>query len=150
MDALLRGFGVYLFLLVVFRATGKRTLAQITMFDFVLLLIVSEATQQALLGDDFSVTNGCLIVLVLLICDRSLDLVTHRVPRLDRWLNDVPLILVKDGEVLQTRLDWARIGLDDILEQARQAQGLERLDQIRFAVLERNGAISIIPVRGDG
>jgi uncharacterized membrane protein YcaP (DUF421 family) len=149
MDALLRGFAVYLFLLVVFRATGKRTLAQITMFDFVLLLIVSEATQQALLGDDFSVTNGCLIVLVLLISDRALDLLTHRVPRLDRWLNDVPLILVREGEVLQVRLDQARVALDDILEQARQSQGLERLEQIRFAVLERNGAISIIPRRGD-
>jgi uncharacterized membrane protein YcaP (DUF421 family) len=59
----------------------------------------------------------------------------------------VPLILVKDGRVLQDRLDSSRVGLDDILEQARQLQGLERLDQIRYAVLERNGAISIIPRR---
>jgi uncharacterized membrane protein YcaP (DUF421 family) len=149
MDALLRSLAVYAFLLVVFRATGKRTLAQITMFDFVLLLIVSEATQQALLGDDFSVVNGCLVVLTLLMADRGLDVLTHRSPHLDRWLNDAPLVLIDDGRVLHDRLDRARVGADDILEQARQTQGLERLEQIRYAVLERNGAVSVIPY-GEG
>ena len=65
MDAVLRAGSIYFILLLIFRISGKRTLSQITTFDFVLLLIVGEATQQGLLGDDFSVTNAILLVLTL-------------------------------------------------------------------------------------
>jgi uncharacterized membrane protein YcaP (DUF421 family) len=58
MESVLRATAIYVFLLLVFRITGKRSLAQITAFDFVLLLIIGEATQQALLGEDFSVINA--------------------------------------------------------------------------------------------
>ena len=65
MDAVTRGAAVYLLLLIIFRLSGRRTLAQMTNFDFVLLLIISEATQNAMIGEDYSVTNGALVVLTL-------------------------------------------------------------------------------------
>jgi uncharacterized membrane protein YcaP (DUF421 family) len=79
MDVILRGIAVYVFLLLVFRIAGRRTLSQITTFDFVLLLIIGEATQQALLGDDFSVTTGFLVVATLLVIDIGLSLLKGRV-----------------------------------------------------------------------
>ena len=66
MESVLRAAIVYVFLLVLFRLAGKRTLSDVTTFDFVLLLIISEATQQALLGEDFSLTNAFLVITTLI------------------------------------------------------------------------------------
>lgn len=56
-----------------------------------------------------------------------------------------PLVVVRDGEPLEREMAWARIDAGDVLEEARSSQGLERLDQVRYAILERDGSISIIP-----
>jgi uncharacterized membrane protein YcaP (DUF421 family) len=144
MDAVIRALAVYVFLVVLFRITGRRSLAQITTFDFVLLLIVSEATQQGLLGNDFSLTNAFLVILTLIGTDLALSLFSGRWPALNRWVNSLPLVLVQDGQSLDERMNKARVDQQDILEKARQ-QGLERMEQIKYAVLERDGGISIIP-----
>lgn len=146
MDAVLRAAAVYLFLLLVMRITGKRSLSQVTMFDFVLLLIIAETTQQALLGDDFSVTNCFLLVLTLMALDKVLVLLKQRSKRIARWSEGLPLILVEHGEVHQDRLDESQVDVGDILAAARELQGLERLEQIKYAVLERHGGITVVPV----
>ena len=145
MDAVLRALAIYAFLMLVFRATGKRSLSQITTFDFVLLLIIGEATQQALLGDDFSITTALLVVTTIVLVDILLSLLQRKFPQLGPALEDVPLILVDNGKIIRRHLDKSRITEDDILESAREKQGLERMDQVKFAVLERTGSISIIP-----
>ena len=145
MDLVVRGIAVYLFLLLIFRISGKRSLRNVTTFDFVLLLVVSEATQQAMLGDDFSMTNATLAILTLVGLDVVLSIMQHRFPRLGMLVDSVPLVLVSDGEVQQERMDKLRISEGDILEAARDKQGLERMEQIKYAVLERTGAISIVP-----
>lgn len=138
-----------LILLLILHITGKRALAQITTSDFVVLLVIGEATQQALLGDDFSITNAVLVIVTLLGLDIGLSLVQSRFPRLGPWPDDVPLVLVENGSLLQKRMDKSRISEADILHAARAAQGLERMDQIKYAVLERTGEISIIPKQGE-
>ena len=148
MDSILRALAVYAFLLVVFRITGKRSLAQITTFDAVLLLIVSEAVQQALIDGDESMTNAFLLVITLLGADIVMSVVTLRSGRVDKLLNDVPLLLIEDGTVHDDRLKKSRVSLDDILEHARELRGLERVDQIKYAVLERNGGVTIVPKEG--
>lgn len=145
MESVLRAAALYAFLLVLFRITGRRALSEITTFDFVLLLVIGEATQQALLGDDFSVINAFVVIATLVLIDILLSLFKERSPRVGRFLDGVPLIVVEYGRPLTERLRKARITEEDILEAARQSQGLERLEQIRFAVLEKNGQISVIP-----
>ena len=147
MDSVLRAVAIYAFLLLVFRITGKRSLAQITTFDFVLLLIIGEATQQALLGDDFSIINACIVIGTLMVLELGLSVVKDRWPTLDRVLESAPLIVVQDGKVLEERVARERVDLDDVLTAARELHGLERLDQIKFAILERSGGISIVPKR---
>jgi uncharacterized membrane protein YcaP (DUF421 family) len=144
MDAVFRAAAVYLFLLLVMRVSGKRTLAQVTAFDFVLLLIIGEATQQGLIGDEFSVTKALLLIVTLLTIDIVMSLLKGRSPRLALLLEGAPLVIVKDGEPLTERLKRARLDVNDVLEAARSNQGLERLEQIKYAVLERDGSISII------
>nr|WP_314585751.1 YetF domain-containing protein [uncultured Pseudomonas sp.] len=149
MESVLRAAAVYAFLLVLFRITGRRALSEITTFDFVLLLVIGEATQQALLGDDFSVINAFVVIATLVLIDILLSLFKERSPRVGRFLDGVPLIVVEYGKPLTERLRKARLTEEDILEAARQSQGLERLEQIRFAVLEKNGQISVIPEPGE-
>ena len=147
MDTVLRAVAVYAVLFVVFRANGKRSLAQITTFDFVLILILGESTQQALIGDDFSVTTAMLLIVTLVGLETGLSLLQHHSPAVDRLIEGARLVLVDDGTPLETRLPRSRVGLDDILAAAREKQALERLDQIKYAVLECNGSISIVPRR---
>lgn len=148
MDSVLRAAGIYLILLLIFRATGKRTLAQITTFDFILLLIVAEATQQGLLGDDFSVTNAVVVIGTLVLLDRVLDGLAARYPGFNKTLNNIPVVIVEDGQVVEEALSRYEISEGEVLQQARLNQGIERLEQIKYAVLERNGGISIIPRSG--
>jgi uncharacterized membrane protein YcaP (DUF421 family) len=145
MDAVIRGVSIYVFLLLIFRVAGRRTLAEMTSFDFVLLLIISEATQQSLLGDDFSITNGMLLIFTLIGVDIGLSLVKSWAPRMEKWIDGVPTVLIDNGKLLKDRMANARVDEEDILTDARRLQGIERLDQIKYAVLERSGGISIIP-----
>lgn len=145
MDSVLRGAVIYFFLLVLFRLAGKRTLSDVTTFDFVMLLIIGEATQQALLGEDFSLTNAFLVILTLIGLDIAISLWQQRWPRLSKWIEGVPLVIVEDGRPLHERMKRARVSEEDVLTAARERQGLARMDQIRYAVLERSGGISIIP-----
>ena len=144
MDSILRA-AVYLVLLLLFRIVGKRSLAQITTFDFVLLLIVSEAVQQAMIDNDNSKTNAFLIVVTVLGLDIAISLVKQRSRAFDKLVDDVPLVLVEDGRPLRDRMDRGRVDEDDILASARELQGLERMDQIKYAVLERSGGITVVP-----
>ncbi|MDQ3584664.1 MAG: DUF421 domain-containing protein [Acidobacteriota bacterium] len=145
MDAVIRSAAIYLFLLIVFRISGKRSLAQITTFDFVLLLIIGEATQQGLLGQDFSITNAFIVILTLIGIDIGLSLLKQRSQSLEKLMDGVPLIILENGQPLKDRMNKARVDEGDILEAARELQGLERLEQIKYAVLERDGRISIVP-----
>lgn len=145
MDSILRGLAVYAFLLVIFRIAGKRNLSQTTTFDLVLLLIISETIQQAMVDSDHSVTNGFLLVLTLVGTTVLLSALKQRFPKLDLMLEGAPLILVDKGRPLKDRMNKNHVDEEEILSAARMTQGLRRMDQIEYAILERNGEISIIP-----
>ena len=145
MDSVIRAVAIYGILLIIFRVSGKRSLAQITTFDFVLLLIISEATQQALIGVDNSMINSAIVVSTLIGLNILMSLLKQRSQWFDRLLDDIPLVIVSDGKPLKDRMYKARVDEDDVLDAARENYGLERMDQIRHAILERDGQISIIP-----
>ncbi|GGG21879.1 MULTISPECIES: DUF421 domain-containing protein [Rhizobium] len=145
MESVIRGAAIYLVLLMALRLSGRRTVAQMTPFDLVLLLIIAETTQQALLGDDFSLINAALLIVVLFSLDIGLSYVKQWAPSLGRIIDGTPTVLISDGKPDLRAFARARISLEDVLTTARVEQGLERLDQIKSAVLEADGALSIIP-----
>lgn len=147
MDSVLRAAAVYIFLLIVFRLGGNRSVAQITAFDFILLLIISEAIQQAIITDDYSVTNAFLVVTTLVGLDIMLSLWKQRSKRFEKFLDGVPLALIENGKLFKDRMSMERVDENDILAAAREMQGLERLDQIKHAVVEASGGITIIPMK---
>lgn len=148
MDLVIRGLAVYLFLLVIFRIAGKRSLRSATTFDLVLLLIIAEAVQQGL-GEDLSLTGSFILIAVFVGTDIGLSLLKRWSPRLDKLLEGQAVVILRNGRPIETRMHQERVDREDILAAARESQGLGRLEQIKRAVLERNGAISISP-RDDG
>lgn len=149
MDDVIRTVAIYLVLLLLFRITGKRTLDSIDTFDLVVLLVISEATQQALLGEDFSLTGAVVVILTLLTLTTIGSLWKYRSTAFDTVTEGPPLILVAEGKPYRDRMKKERVDLADIIGKAREQHGLERLEQIKYAVLEPSGGMSIIPV-GDG
>lgn len=144
MDSILRAAGMYLALMLLFRIAGRRSLSDLTTFDFVLLMIIGEATQQALLGEDFSFINAMLVIATLIVLDVGLSLAKLNSRRLARVLDGHATLVVEHGRFLHERMRKARLTEDDVLESARDSQGIETVEQIRYAIVERNGKISII------
>jgi uncharacterized membrane protein YcaP (DUF421 family) len=150
MDTILRATFVYFILLLIFRLSGKRTLAQITTFDLVLTLIISEAIQQALVDHDHSLTNALLLVTTLMGLNIIMSLVKQRSKRIERLMEGSPIVLIEEGNLHRDRMDKERVDEADILEAARELQGLSRLDQIQYAVVEKSGQVTVIPKQGEG
>ncbi|GAB3194315.1 uncharacterized membrane protein YcaP (DUF421 family) [Pontibacter aydingkolensis] len=145
METIVRGLVIYFFLLIVFRISGKRTLHEVTTFDFVLLIIIAETTEQALLSDDHSITNSLVLIVTLVFADVTLSIFKQYSKKAGKILDGTPTILVADGNLLKNKMDKARVDKEDIMEAARKLQGLETMSQIKYAILEIDGSISIVP-----
>lgn len=145
MSAIIRGIVVYCFLLVIFRIAGKRTLAEITTFDLVLTLIISESIQQGLIGLDNSLTNAFLTVIALVGTDITLAFLKQQFPALERVLEGMPVLLVQRGEMDHDAMQRERVSKEDLLHAARREQGVRSMSEIEYAVIERSGGISIVP-----
>jgi uncharacterized membrane protein YcaP (DUF421 family) len=98
-----------------------------------------------MVDDDHSLANAFIMVTTFVVVDISLSLLKQRSKTLAGILEDAPLVLVENGQPLMDRMNKSRIDTEDVLEAARETRGLERMDQIKYAVLERHGKISIIP-----
>lgn len=149
MDTIIRGAFVYFFLLLIFRISGRRTLANISTFDFVLTLIISESVQQAMIDSDNSITNAVLLVITLVGLDILLGELEKRFPRLRPIISGSPITILRNGKLMKERMTKERVGEDDILEAAREKHGLHELSEIDFAVIEASGGISVVPRKDD-
>ncbi|HTF27244.1 MAG TPA: YetF domain-containing protein, partial [Flavitalea sp.] len=94
---------------------------------------------------DFSITASLILISTLIGTDLCFSLIKQRFKKLEKITEGVPLIILKDGKVLEKQIKKARVQEGDILEAGRNMHGLERLDQMKYAVLEIDGTISIIP-----
>lgn len=114
MEMVLRALAIYLILLVVFKIVGRRALLQMTSFDLILLLIISEATQQALLGNDFSITGAMLTIVTLVVIDIFFGFIKKQMSGAESALDGSPVILLDHGEPLMEKMKMVDVSLDDI------------------------------------
>jgi uncharacterized membrane protein YcaP (DUF421 family) len=145
MESILRGVAVYAFLFLIFRIAGKRTLAQTSPFELVLLLIISETTQQAMVDSDHSVTNAFLLIMTLVGLSIALSILKHYSAAASRWLEGLPVRVVRDGVWDKKAADKMRVDEAEVMTAARRSQGLERMDEVKHATVENDGTISIVP-----
>ena len=149
MNPVIRGVIIYLFLLLLFRIMGKRSLSETTMFDLLVLLIISEVTQQAMVDTDNSLTAAAILITTLLGMDLILSLLKKPFKMFEKIVEGTPLIIVDHGKPLKDRMSKTNIDEEDVMQAARANQGLEKIEQVKYAVLEKDGTISIIPFEKD-
>jgi uncharacterized membrane protein YcaP (DUF421 family) len=140
-----RTFLVYLVILVGLRLSGKREIGQMTVFDLVVLLLIANAVQNAMVGQDTSLVGGVLAALVLLLVNAAVARLRLRWPRLRRLVEGTPTLLVLHGEVIPEHLRREGIDQESLLEALRE-HGLAEISAVEMAVLEIDGSISVVPV----
>lgn len=144
LEIILRTVLVYAALLFGLRVAGKREIGQMTVFDLVVLLLIANAVQNAMVGPDNSVTGGITAALVLLLLNWMISRLRLRIPWLRHWVDGSPTLLVLHGDAIDRNLN--REGIDtETLSAALREHGLGDIKEVEMAVLEIDGSISIIP-----
>jgi len=143
MDLVLRTIVVFVFLMVLMRVIGRRELSSLQPFDLILLIVLGDAVQQSLTQDDYSLTGGLLVVGTFAVLQVFVSWLGYRFPKARPILEGDPLIVIQDGEPIERNLKRERLTLDELAEAARQ-EGIERLADVKWAVLETTGKLSFI------
>jgi uncharacterized membrane protein YcaP (DUF421 family) len=139
----LRAVIIYVVFFIGLRLFGKRELGQFTTFDLVLVLLVANALQPAITGPDNSVTGGAIIVVILLVFNRAVAMLRNRWPWFDQLIEPPPTTVVEDGKVIKEALDKEGLSVEDV-EMAVREHGIDKLSDVKEAVLENDGSISIV------
>lgn len=147
-ELLARGVIIYLAVFLLLRLTGKRQVGQLTPFDLVLLLLISEACSNALSGGDESVGGALVLIGTLLGLNLLIGWLTERSGLLERWLEGRPQFLIKNGKVDYDALQRESLSKNELLAAIRQ-EGCFTPDEVEYAVLETNGRISVRKRGGD-
>jgi uncharacterized membrane protein YcaP (DUF421 family) len=137
---------VYLFMLVILRLTGKRQVGQLQPFDLVLLLVLSNAVQNSMNGGDNSITGGFILVLTLIGVHGFIGYLTFRSKTMEALIEGRPWVLVHDGRVDHRSMRKAQMTMHE-LDAALRAEGCCGPEEVRFALLENNGQITVIPMK---
>lgn len=148
-DFVVRAVVVYLFLLVLLRLTGKRQVGQLAPFDLVLLLVLSNAVQNAMNGGDNSITGGVILASTLVALNWCVGWLVYRSKRLEALIEGRPVIIVHNGRIDHTAMRKTQMTIHE-LESSIRSQGCVGPEDVRFAVLENNGHITVIKKNTDG
>lgn len=143
LEVIWRTAAVYAFLFIILRLMGKREISQFTPFDLVLLLILANGVQNAMVGSNSSLAGGFAAALTLLTVNFLLNLVLARQVRLRHWLEGTPTLLLRHGRIEWQALKREHLDREDLMTAIRE-HGLEAVDEVDLAVLELDGSISVI------
>jgi uncharacterized membrane protein YcaP (DUF421 family) len=143
LDIVVRTIAVYLFLLVGLRLLGRGEAAQLRTIDLVLLLVLANSLQNAMVGADTSLVGGIVAAATLLILARLLHIIEMRFPRLRRGIEGEPILLARNGRTLRRGLALANMTTGDLALAARRV-GIGELTHIKLAILEADGEVSVI------
>jgi uncharacterized membrane protein YcaP (DUF421 family) len=142
---IVRAVIVYVFLIVILRLTGKRQVGQLAPFDLVLLLVLSNAVQNAMNGGDNSLTGGLISATTLVALNWIVGWATYRSKRLEKLIEGRPIILIHDGKVRYDALNRVKMTIHE-LKAALRAEGCGRESDVRFAIVENNGHVTVVPM----
>lgn len=147
LNVVVRSLCVYLFMVIAIRLFGKNQLSQLNAGDVVLLLLISNAVQNAMVGPDTSLQGGLIAALVLFAANFILKRLMFSNRAFETFMEEDPVILIKDGKVDQKALNKVKITQDE-LEEAIREHGVEKIENVKLAVLEVDGNISVVSEDG--
>lgn len=140
---IIRAAVVYAFLLLLLRFTGKRQVGQLSPFDLVLLLVLSNAVQNAMNGGDNSITGGLILATTLVGLNWIVGWLTYRSKWLEAVIEGRPTILIHDGQIYHRALASVQMTMHE-LRAALRAEGCTGESEVRLAMLENNGHVAVI------
>lgn len=143
MNVILRAAAAYWILLIMVRLVGRRTTSMLAPFDLIVLFLFAGATITAVLGEDHSVTAAVSAVVTIGLMHLGVSWMKLRSDRFGRWVDGTPVVIYEDGRWHEHRMRRLRIERSDVMAAAR-GRGLGTLAQIRYAVVERGGSITIV------
>jgi uncharacterized membrane protein YcaP (DUF421 family) len=143
MDLVIRAVIVFFVVFFITRVVGRRELSTMEPFDLILLIVTGDLVQQGVTQSDYSLTGAVTVIATIALLTVALSYASFKLPRLRPLLDGEPIVLAQDGEVIERNMRRERITIDELLAEARLQQ-IASLSQVRFAVLERNGAISFV------
>ena len=148
MSLILRAAAAYLILLFAVRLIGRRTASMMAPFDLVLLFLFGGTMITATIGDDHSMVGAVSAVFTIGLTHVGVSELKRVAPWFGRWVDGTPVVIYEHGQWHEKRMRALRILESDVMAAARQ-KGLMRLEQVRYAVIERDGKVSIIPEGDD-
>jgi uncharacterized membrane protein YcaP (DUF421 family) len=143
MDLVLRTVFVFVLILVVTRAVGRRELSSMEPFDLILLVVIGDLVQQGVTQSDYSLTGTTTVIATIALLVVGTAYLSFRFRRLRPILEGEPVLLISDGSVIQRNLRRQRLTVGELESEAR-LQSIGALDEVRYAVLETNGQISFL------
>jgi uncharacterized membrane protein YcaP (DUF421 family) len=149
MEIAIRATVVFWFLFLLTRGLKKRTLGDLAPFELLFLVTLGDIVQQGVTQEDYSLTGAILATSTFAGWVSLLTWLSWRSSRARRMLEGVPLVLVRDGEPVQAALDLEQLPMAELMEAVRQ-QGVADLQEVRLAILEPSGRISVIRSSGQG
>lgn len=147
-EIILRGVIVYVFLLCLLRITGKRQVGQLAPFDLVLLLVLSNAVQNSMNGGDNSLVGGLISAATLVGLNYFVGMATFRSQSLERLIEGRPQVLIHNGKLFEDIMAKAQLTHHELEAALRQA-GCSSISEVRYALLENNGSISVTRYAGN-
>jgi uncharacterized membrane protein YcaP (DUF421 family) len=144
MDLVIRATVVFFFIFFVTRVAGRRELSALEPFDLILLVVLGDLVQQGITQSDQSVTGTLIVISTITLLSIAVSWVSFRSGKVRLVTEGEPIILVQDGEIIERNLRRERLTHGDLEEEARRQQ-VTSLGDIRWAILEREGTISVIP-----
>lgn len=145
MDIVLRAAVAYLFILFLMRVVGRRELSSMEPSDVILLVVIGDLVQNGVTQSDYSVTGVVLAAGTIGTLATLTAFATFKWSRIRNVVEGEPVILVEDGKPIERNMKHERLTVDEVMEQARLQQGVESLSDVKWAVLETSGSISIVP-----
>ena len=143
----LRGTVVFWFLLIVFRFVLRRDIGSMGMADLLFVVLVADASSNAMQGEYRSIGDGLVLLATLIFWNYALDWLSFRFAPVARFLEPRPEVLVRHGRVDRKALQRERITLEELQAKLRE-EGIESLDEVRVALLEGDGKLSVSKVKG--
>jgi uncharacterized membrane protein YcaP (DUF421 family) len=144
MDLVIRATVVFFFIFLITRIVGRRELSNLEPFDLIMLVVIGDLVQQGITQSDNSVTGALAVIATIALLSVFVAWVAFRFKRVRLVTNGEPIILVRDGEVIERNLRRERLTVEELEEEARQQQ-IESIAGIRWAILETDGQVSCIP-----
>ena len=143
MDLVLRSIVVFVLILVITRAVGRRELSSMEPFDLILLVVMGDLIQQGVTQSDNSLTGATIVIVTIAVLTVGTAYLSYRLRRLRPLLEGEPVVLVAGGRLIESNLRRQRMTVEELLAEAR-LQSIGGLDAVEYAVLETNGRVSFL------